>query len=133
MHHAFPRVAGRNRLPAAATVVGSPWQGVPGWSIESSREGGDVLAIDIENGLEQAWARIATFVPKLLGFFAILLIGYFVAKALARVTDALLERIGFDGWVERGSLATAFQRSKFDPSDILAVVVFWAVFLIALQ
>jgi hypothetical protein len=92
-----------------------------------------MLAIDIQGGLSEAWARIITFVPKLLGFLAILIIGYFVAKLLARVVDSLLERIGFDGWVERGALKTALERSRFDASDILSVVAFWAVFLIALQ
>jgi mechanosensitive ion channel-like protein len=92
-----------------------------------------MLAIEWEQGLNDAWARIATFVPKLLGFFAILIIGYFLAKALARAADAILERVGFDGWVERGSLKTAMERGKFDPSDIVAVIVFWAIFLIALQ
>ena len=47
--------------------------------------------------------------------------------------DRLLERIGFDRWVERGALKTALERSRFDASDILSVVAFWAVFLISLQ
>ena len=92
-----------------------------------------MLAIEWEQGLNDAWTRIATFVPKLLGFFAILIIGYFVAKILARAADAILERIGFDGWVERGSLKAALERSKFDPSDIVAVIVFWTIFLISMQ
>jgi hypothetical protein len=90
-------------------------------------------AIDFQGGLEDAWSRVATFVPKLLGFLVILIIGYFVAKALAKIAGALLERVGFDGLVERGSLKTAFERSKFDPSDVVGVAVYWAVFLIALQ
>jgi hypothetical protein len=92
-----------------------------------------MLAIDIEAGLSEAWERIATFVPKLLGFLAILLIGYFIAQIVARVVDRLLERVGFDGWVERGALKATFERSRFDASDILSVVAFWAIFLIALQ
>jgi hypothetical protein len=92
-----------------------------------------MLAIDVEAGLSEAWERIATFVPKLLGFLAILLIGYFIAKIVARLVDRLLERVGFDGWVERGALKTTFERSRFDASDILSVVAFWAIFLIALQ
>jgi Conserved TM helix len=92
-----------------------------------------MLAVDIQGGLSDAWARIAVFVPKLLGFLAILIIGYFVAKLLARVVDGLLERVGFDRWVERGALATALERSKFDASDVMATIVFWAVFLLALQ
>ena len=92
-----------------------------------------MVAIEWEQGLNDAWTSVANFVPKLLGFFAILIIGYFVAKVLARAADAILERIGFDGWVERGSLKTALEKSKFDPSDIVAVIVFWAIFLISLQ
>ena len=92
-----------------------------------------MLAIDIQNGLSEAWERIATFVPKLIGFLAILLMGYFVAKLVARLVDRLLERVGFDGWVERGALKTALERSRFDASDILSVLAFWAIFLIALQ
>ena len=92
-----------------------------------------MLAIDFESGAQDAWQHVATFVPKFLGFLAILIIGYFLAKVLARVVDGLLERVGFDGWVERGAVKEALDRSKFDASDILAVVTFWAVFLIALQ
>jgi hypothetical protein len=89
--------------------------------------------VDFEQGLEDAWSDIATFVPKLLGFLVILLIGWFIAKALSKLADALLERVGFDGWVERGALKDAFARSKTEPSDIIGLVVFWGVFLVALQ
>ncbi|HJU57229.1 MAG TPA: hypothetical protein VJ774_00630 [Actinomycetota bacterium] len=92
-----------------------------------------MLAIDIQAGLTEAWERIITFVPKFLGFLAILIIGYFIAKLVGRVVDRLLERVGFDRWVERGALKTALERSRFDASDILSVVAFWAIFLIALQ
>ena len=66
-------------------------------------------------------------------FLVILLIGYVVAKLLSRLVDQLLERVGFDRWVERGSLKSALERSRLDASDILGVVTFWSVFLIALQ
>lgn len=92
-----------------------------------------MLAIDFEQGFTEAWERIVVFVPKLLGFLLILLIGYFVAKFLARLADRLLERVGFDGWVERGALKEALAKSRFDASDIMATIVFWAVFLLALQ
>ena len=92
-----------------------------------------VAAIDFEQGFQDAWTRIATFIPKFVGFLVILLIGYVVAKLLSRLVEQLLERVGFDRWVERGSLKSALERSHFDASDILGVVVFWSVFLIALQ
>lgn len=92
-----------------------------------------MLAIDFQQGLTEAWERIATFVPKFLGFLAILVLGFVIAKLIAKAVDGLLERIGFDRWVERGALKTALDRSKLDASDLLSVVAFWAVFLIALQ
>ena len=92
-----------------------------------------VADIDIQSGLQSAWQHVATIVPKLLGFFLILLIGWFIAKALSKLTNSLLERVGFDDWVERGSLKQAFARNNTDASDLVAVLVFWTVFLITLQ
>jgi hypothetical protein len=92
-----------------------------------------MLAIDVQQGLTDAWDSVATFIPKLVGFLLILLIGYVVAKILEKVVNGVLERVGFDRWVERGSLKTALDRTRFDASDILAKLTFWAVFLIALQ
>jgi len=92
-----------------------------------------MVAIDFEQGFQDAWTRIATFIPKFAGFLIILLIGYVVAKLLSRLVEQLLERVGFDRWVERGSLKSALERSRLDASDILGVVTFWSVFLIALQ
>jgi hypothetical protein len=92
-----------------------------------------VLAVDFQQGFTDAWTRVATFVPKFLGFLAILIIGYVVAKIIAKVIDGILERVGFDRWVERGSLKAALERTRFDASDILATLAFWALFLIALQ
>jgi hypothetical protein len=92
-----------------------------------------MLAIDIQEGLTEAWDSVAAFVPKLVGFLLILLIGYVVAKILEKVVNGVLERVGFDRWVERGSLKTALERTRFDASDILAKLTFWTVFLVALQ
>ncbi len=92
-----------------------------------------MLAVDFEQGLDAAWQRIATFVPKFLGFLAILIIGYFVAKAVAKLVDKLLERVGFDRWVERGALQEPLRKSKFDASDIMGTIVFWTLFLLVLQ
>ena len=92
-----------------------------------------IADVDLEAGLEEAWENVVTFAPKLLGFFIILLIGFFIAKLLSKLTNSLLERVGFDGWVQRGALQTAFVRAKTDASDLVALIVFWAVFLITLQ
>jgi hypothetical protein len=91
------------------------------------------LAVDFQTGLSNAWANVITFVPKLLAALVVLLVGYLVAKAVAGVLNKVLERVGFDRAVERGGLKQALARSKYDPSDILAKVVFWLIFLVTLQ
>ena len=90
-------------------------------------------AVDFEGGFERAWDSIITFVPKLLGFLLILAIGYFIAKAIEKVLDGILERVRFDRLVERGGLKSALARSKLDASSILARIVFYVVFLFVLQ
>jgi hypothetical protein len=84
-------------------------------------------------GLGDAWAAVATFVPKLIAFALVLLIGYLIAKAISKIVDGVLERVGFDGMVERGGIGRALERSRFDASDVLSKLVFYVLFLFVLQ
>jgi hypothetical protein len=88
---------------------------------------------EFRDGLGDAWAAVATFLPKLVGFVLILLIGYFIAKAITKILDRVLERAGFDRAVERGGVGTALAKSKYDASSLLAKVVFYALMLFVLQ
>ncbi|HET7474466.1 MAG TPA: hypothetical protein VFJ97_00395 [Dermatophilaceae bacterium] len=87
----------------------------------------------MKDALTSALTTIATFVPKLVLFLVILLVGIVVARILRRAVNALLERVGFDRAVERGGIGRALERSKFDASDILARLVYYAVLLFTLQ
>jgi hypothetical protein len=102
-------------------------------TVTTFKENCMILAIDYQGGLERAWANVATFVPKLAAALLILLVGWLVAKAVASILNKVLERVGFDRAVERGGLRQALARSKYDPSDILAKVVYWTIMLLVLQ
>jgi hypothetical protein len=91
-----------------------------------------IQAVDFEQGVSDAWSNIATFIPKLLFFAVILVVGYFLAKVLAKATNAVLERVGFDNAVERGGIKQALARSQYDASDIVAKLVKYAVMLFTL-
>ncbi|WP_406232978.1 mechanosensitive ion channel family protein [Nocardia sp. NBC_01009] len=91
------------------------------------------LAIDFQQGFSDAWSSVATFVPKLAGFLVILLIGWIVAKAVAAIVNRVLERVGFDRLVERGGIKQILSRSRYDASDLLAKLAYYAILLIALQ
>ncbi|MFI7002764.1 hypothetical protein [Nocardia sp. NPDC050175] len=91
------------------------------------------LAIDFQKGFSDAWSSVATFVPKLAGFIVILLIGWIVAKIVSTIVNKVLDRLGFDRLVERGGLKQMMSRSRYDASDLLAKLAYYAILLIALQ
>ncbi|OLF07837.1 hypothetical protein BLA60_26350 [Actinophytocola xinjiangensis] len=91
------------------------------------------FAQDFGDGISNAWNSIATFVPKFVGFLVVLLIGWIIAKAVAKIVDKVLERVGFDRVVERGGIKRMMAKSKYDASDILSKLIYYAILLIALQ
>lgn len=92
-----------------------------------------VQAVDFGQGVEDAWSTVATFVPKLLAFLLILLIGWLIAKAVEKILDKVLERVGFDRWVERGGIKRALANSKYDASSVLGRLVYYAILLFTLS
>jgi Conserved TM helix len=92
-----------------------------------------LAAVDFGQGISDAWSAVATFVPKFLAFLVILLVGWLIAKAVAKVVDKVLERVGFDRVVERGGIDRMLARSRYDASDIIAKLVYYALLLITLQ
>jgi hypothetical protein len=92
-----------------------------------------LAAVDFGQGVSNAWSSIATFVPKLLAFLVILFVGWLIAKAVAKIVDKVLERVGFDRVAERGGIKKMMARSKYDASDIIAKLVYYAILLITLQ
>ncbi|MDQ3342134.1 MAG: hypothetical protein M3524_00940 [Actinomycetota bacterium] len=89
--------------------------------------------VDVGQSVQGAFSSVLEFLPKLVGFLLILLIGYFIAKALAKVLATVLQKVGFDKAVERGGVKKALEKSKYDPSDLLAKVLFYALMLFVLQ
>jgi hypothetical protein len=83
--------------------------------------------------LGEAMRTVAVFVPQLLLFLVILLIGWLIAKGLRKLTDTVLERLHFDRAVERGGIGRALAQSRYDASDLIAMLVYYAVLLITLQ
>ena len=78
-------------------------------------------------------SEVARFVPQFLLFLVILIVGLLIAKAIQKALSALLTRIGFDRWVERGGVKRALAGSKLDASDIVAKIIYYALVLLVLQ
>lgn len=99
---------------------------------------GDVLVAAADGGhmrdaLRDGVSTIAEFVPKLALFLVILVIGIIIAKVIAKALNAVLERAGFDGAVERGGIKKALSNSKMDASDIVAKLIYYTLLLFVLQ
>lgn len=85
------------------------------------------------NELHDALRSVALFLPKLVAFLLILIIGIFVAKAIGKAIDKVLERVGFDRAVERGGIKRALAQSKYDASAIVGKLVYYTLLLFVLQ
>lgn len=89
--------------------------------------------MDIGQSFQEALSTVVNFIPALLAFLAILIIGYIVAKVLAKALDKVLARAGFDRAVERSGVGQAMTRTEWDASDIISRIVFYALMLFVLQ
>jgi len=90
-------------------------------------------SVDVQGALSDMVRAIMLFLPKALLFLLIVVVGFLVARVLLKVVDRVLERVGFDRWVERGGVRAALARTKYDASDIVAKLVYYAVLLFTLQ
>ena len=87
----------------------------------------------LKDGLGQAWNLVATFVPKLVGFLIILLIGWLIAKAVSKALGLILSKIGFGKLIEKTGLTGTLKQANVDAGGILVKLVYYFILLIALQ
>ena len=88
----------------------------------------------ILTSLSTALTLIFDFIPKLIGFIVILLVGWLLAKALGKAVTFLLRKVGFDNFSNRIGLSTFEQRMgiRLDPADFLGQIVYWFILLVFL-
>ncbi|QGN49482.1 mechanosensitive ion channel family protein [Micromonospora sp. WMMD558] len=89
--------------------------------------------VDIGNAVADMWRSVLLFIPRAIAFIAILVVGWLIARAVLKIVDKVLERVNFDRAVERGGIKKALERTKYDASDILAKLAYYAVLLFTLQ
>ncbi len=90
--------------------------------------------IDFAGGFTDAFNDLMGFVPKILMFLVVLVIGMFIAKIIRRVVHQLLSRIGFDRMVDKAGLGGHIERAGFPDSGLLlAKIVYFMIMLAVLQ
>ena len=119
---------------AAQTVAAQPTT-VPAAPVAANPSFGDAVVASLTG----AFALLFTIIPRLLGFFVILAVGWLLATALARGTGALLHALRFDEISRRTGLAEFIEQMNSDAtaSGLVAGAVKWvvrvAVVLVALS
>lgn len=77
--------------------------------------------------------NIVNGLPEFLGAIAILIIGYFLAKAVAAAVHGLLKRANLNQHVTTGKGGNIIQRAVPDPASLVAKVAYWVIFLFAIS
>jgi len=91
-------------------------------------------SFDWRTPLEDTLGVITDFVPKLLLFLFILLVGLLVARWIRKLTERLLTAINFDRYIDRSGIGAPLERAGFaDSGRFLAQIIYYLIVLLVLQ
>lgn len=91
-------------------------------------------SFDWRGPLENTFELVTTFVPKLLLFLVILVVGMFVAKWLRRLVHRVLTAIRFDDYIDRAGIGGPLERAGFaDSGRFVAQIIYYLIVLMVLQ
>jgi Conserved TM helix len=91
------------------------------------------MVFSIRSSIDQGFDVFFAWLPRVVGFLAVLLIGYVVAKVVGNLVQRATHRAGFDRTVHAGVGGDVIQRVVPAPSRLLGKITFWAIFLGALS
>jgi hypothetical protein len=91
-------------------------------------------AVHIADSLQRALNSLIGFIPNLIGFLVILLIGYVVARLVKLAVTKVLEKVGLDRALSGSSAGTYVERASpgARPSLLVGVIAFWFIFIYAI-
>lgn len=86
------------------------------------------------NAFGNALSGVFSFIPRLVGFLVILLIGWLIGIAVDKALTALLRKVGLDRLSNRVGMTNLERRMgiKMDSAQLLGRVAFWFIFLLFL-
>ncbi len=92
------------------------------------------IGVSIVNALNDALKLILTFIPRIVGFLIILIVGLIIATAVSKALTVILRKVGFDRLANRIGLTRFEQRMgiSLDPAGVLGKIVYWFLLLIFL-
>jgi hypothetical protein len=88
-------------------------------------------AVSIGDSVQQGLDALFAFIPRLIGFLIVLLVGYIIARVVKGVLNKLLGRVGLDRALHSGSTGSYVNRvaPDFSPTSLISSLAFWFLFL----
>lgn len=83
--------------------------------------------MDVRSSFSKVLSTIINWIPNIIEFLIIIIIGYFVALLLDRLVRWLLHLAQLDAWLERYRAGQWVTHILGQPSNFLGKVVFWLV------
>ena len=91
------------------------------------------MLFSIRTSIDHGFTVFFAWVPRLAGALIVLLLGYLVAKVVAKVLWRGLQRAGLDRTLHSGQGGNFVQRITQSPSHLIGRLAFWAIFLGAIS
>jgi hypothetical protein len=88
-------------------------------------------SVQLSDSLQRGLDALVGFLPRLIGFLVILLIGWLIARAVKALIVKALQGVGIDRALSSGSAGPYAARAMPDarPSDVIGAIAFWFLFL----
>ena len=94
-----------------------------------------LAAIDIGDSLQTGLDSFFGFVPNLIGFLVILLVGWIIAKIARTAINKVMDKVGVDRRLHSSPAGEYVERVSpgAKPSHLIGAVAYWFIFLFALS
>ncbi|MDQ3629815.1 MAG: hypothetical protein M3417_00765 [Actinomycetota bacterium] len=94
-----------------------------------------IAAIRVGDSVQQGLDSFFAFIPNLVGFLVILIVGYLVAKIARKALDKILEKTGVDRALHQSDAGQYVEKASpgSRPSHLIGFVAFWFIFLFAVS
>jgi hypothetical protein len=94
-----------------------------------------ILAASIGDSVQEGLNSFFGFIPNLIGFLVILLIGWIVAKAVRTIVNKALDKVGVDRALHQSDAGQYVERVSpgARPSHLIGAVAYWFIFLFAIS
>ena len=92
-------------------------------------------SVQIADSIQQGLDSLLGFIPNIIGFLVILVVGYFIAKLVKGIVARLLEKVGLDRTLHSSDAGKYVEKVSpgASPARLIGSVAFWFIFLFAIS